>query len=205
MRDQDMVVFVVDDEPAARDSLTYLLRAEGLTCRAFADGPSMLQHLERQPVGCVVIDLMMPEMDGLSLLGKMREQGHTVPALVVSGQASVPLTVEAMKAGAVDLFEKPFDDFTLVKAVRRCLESARADCGRREQLAEVARRRATLTPREREVLDEVVAGRSSKEIGQFLGISPRTVEVHRANLMAKMQADGVPDLVRMLAMAQAVG
>lgn len=199
----NQTVFVIDDDAAARDSLTFLLRAEGLTSRAFASARAFLDQLHKEQTGCIVTDVRMPEMDGITLVHTLKEIGCAMPIIVITGHADVPLAVQAMKSGVADFIEKPFDSLTLLKAVHGALEVADARNALNTRRAMIQRRRGALTEREGQVLDLVVDGLSNKEIGQVLGISPRTVEIYRAHVMTKMQADSLSDLVKMMLTVQA--
>jgi two-component system, LuxR family, response regulator FixJ len=191
------VVHVIDDDEAVRESLSFLLGAAGLEVSAHASAVAFLVALAVQPPGCVLTDVRMPEMDGLELLRRLGESGGNWPVVVMTGHADVPLAVRALKAGALDFLEKPLDDTALLSAVRRAL--ARAELRQRQsaEAEDIAARLGRLTPREKEVLDGLVAGQANKEIARILGMSPRTVEVHRARVMEKMRADSLSELVRL--------
>jgi len=190
-------VFVIDDDEPARESLTFLLRAEGMSARSFVGPRSFLAELHPDHQGCVVTDIRMPEMDGVQLIRALNERGSSLPVIVVTGHADVPLAVECMKAGVIDFIEKPYEAHAMLRAVRAALDKAHARDRHDTRMAAIERRRGTLTERERQVLDLVVEGRSNKEVAHSLGISPRTVEIYRANVMSKMQAESLSDLVRM--------
>ncbi len=190
-------VFVIDDDEAARESLTFLLRTEGMTSRAFSSARAFLDQLHKDQHGCIITDVRMPEMDGITLVNTLAEIGCTMPIIVITGHADVPLAVQAMKAGVADFIEKPFESEALVGAVRLCLETAHVRSVDEDRRASITRRRDTLTEREAQVLALVVDGLSNKEIANNLGISFRTVEIYRAHVMSKMQADSLSDLVRM--------
>ncbi|HEV3176434.1 MAG TPA: response regulator FixJ [Stellaceae bacterium] len=189
-------VHVVDDDEAIRDSLTLLLCAAGFTVAAYPSADAFLITASSGP-GCVVIDVRMPGMGGLELQEELARRGRRIPVIVMTGHAEVPLAVKAMKAGAVDFVEKPFEEQAMLAAIRRAfslgLETARAEA----EGNEIGGRLAHLTPREREVLDALVAGKPNKIIAYELSISPRTVEIHRARVMEKMEARTLSDLVRM--------
>ena len=189
-------VHVVDDDDAFRDSLTVLLGAAGFTVASYPSADAFLVTAPDGP-GCVVIDVRMPGMGGLELQEELARRGRRIPVIVMTGHAEVPLAVKAMKAGAVDFVEKPFDEQVMLGAIRRAfslgLEAARAEA----QGNEIGNRLAHLTPREREVLEALVAGKPNKIIAYDLSISPRTVEIHRARVMEKMEARTLSDLVRM--------
>ena len=191
------IVHVVDDDEAMRDSMAFLLRAENFQVQTYADAADFLAALPQIKVGCVVTDVRMPGMSGIELLQRLRELKVSLPVIVVSGHGDVPLAVEAMKTGALDFIEKPFDDDVFLRAVRLALSAQAVDSQRQAQKATVNSRLESLSNREREVLEGLVAGHPNKTIAYDLGISPRTVEIYRANVMEKMQARSLSDLVRM--------
>ena len=193
------VVHIVDDEEAARKSLAFLLTTMGFTVRVHGSATGFLAAAPDIGRACLVTDLRMPDMSGVELLERLNAAGAMVPAIVVTGQGDVPMAVAAMKAGAVDFIEKPFEDEVLVDAIKRA--ASRLDRTEATDDAATLRTRLDqLSERERQVLSAVVAGMPNKTIAYDLNISPRTVEVHRANVMAKMQARSLPDLVRMAIM-----
>ena len=192
----DPVVIIVDDDEAVRDSLSFLLDVAGYRTRAFASGTALLEALlpplAAADAGCLLLDVRMPEIDGVTTLERLRAAGFQLPAIIMTGHADVPLAVRAMKAGARDFIEKPFSDGAILAAVAQALE-AEANTPGHAALARVA----TLTPREREVLAGLVAGLPNKSIAYDLGISPRTVEIHRAHVMEKLEARSLSELVRL--------
>jgi len=190
-------VFVIDDDAAVRDSLVFLLRAEGLTSRGFASARAFLDQFSLALQGCIVTDVRMPEMDGMALIGVLRDRGCALPIIVITGHADVPLAIQAMKAGVADFIEKPFESEVILRAIRSALDTAAEQSVTIDRRMTLGRRRDSLTERERQVLGLLVQGRSNKEAALQLGISFRTVEIHRANVMAKMQADSLSELVRM--------
>ena len=194
-------VFVVDDDRAMRESLSWLLDSVGLRVRSYATAADFLaEHDPAQP-GCLVLDVRMPGMSGLDLQAELARRGVELPTIVITGHAEVSMAVRAVKAGALDFIEKPFSDQLLLDRVRQALEvdlEAREVRRRRE---DARRRLATLTAREREVLDLVVAGKANKEIASALGVSPKTVEVHRAHVMSKMCVDSLAELIRITLLA----
>lgn len=194
-------VHVVDDDAAIRDSLAFLLGTEGFEVRLYEDGTELLDRLAKPARGAVLTDIRMPGIDGLELLRRLRAAGHMLPVVMMTGHGDVPLAVEAMKLGACDFIEKPFDDETLLQALRSALERGGPDAAADPGLQEFVRRVETLSERERQVLDHLVAGGTSKEIGRALDISPRTVEIYRAKLMAKTQAANLQELVRWAVLA----
>ncbi len=191
------VVHVVDDDAAIRDSLSFLLDAAGLTARAYETAPALLARIDDLEPGCIITDVRMPGMSGLELVAQLKELGVVHPVIVLTGHADVALAIEAMKAGVLDFLEKPFDDEALLGAVRSALAAGEGEFGRRAEQAEVERRVASLTDRERDVFEAVVAGDSNKAAAIRLGISPRTVEIYRANVMEKMGAKSLSELVRL--------
>jgi two-component system response regulator FixJ len=201
----ESVVHVIDDDPAMRDSLQFLLETAELAPRTYPSAAEFLQHLQELEPGCVVTDVRMPEMSGLELLHALKARGVTWPVIVMTGHADVPLAIEAMKAGVLDFIEKPFEDEVLLSAIRGGLAKAEDATRRAEELSLIRSRLDSLSPRERDVLEGLVAGRPNKVIAFDLGISPRTVEIYRANLMTKMAAGSLSELVRMRLAAEPLG
>lgn len=194
----DDVVHVIDDDPAVRDSLSFLLETADLRPRAYESAVAFLQALPEVTEGCVVTDVRMPEMSGMDLVKRLKAEGFALPVIMITGHADVPLAVEAMKAGVADFIEKPFDDEALLGAIRNALHASETDRRGAAEAAEIAERIASLSGREREVLDGLVAGHANKVIAYDLGISPRTIEIYRANVMTKMKAASLSELVRMV-------
>jgi len=192
----DAVVYVVDDDDAVRDSLQALLESNGFHVESFESAAALLSVTGFDPVGCIVSDIRMPGMDGLQLQQELKTRGEALPLLFITGHADVPVAVTAMKAGAVDFIEKPFEEATLIGAVDRAIRLSREVRHRDSEAAEHRRRIAELTAREHEVLVCLAQGKQNKVIGLELGISPRTVEIHRARVFEKMGARSVSDLVR---------
>lgn len=193
----EAVVHVVDDDLAVRQSLSFLLASDGLAVRLHESASAFLESLRDPPEGCVVTDVRMPGIDGIELLRRMKAKGWSAPVVVITGHADVPLAVEAMKEGAVDFVEKPFDDERLLATVRAALERGASAANRDAETARIKARLASLSERERQVLEGLVAGKANKVIAQDLEISHRTVEIYRANLMTKMKAASLSELVRM--------
>ncbi|HEY9218353.1 MAG TPA: response regulator FixJ [Phenylobacterium sp.] len=194
------VVHVIDDDEAMRQSLSFLLDSAGLVARTYESATAFLAAGELTPPGCIVTDVRMPEMSGLELVRKLKERGDVLPIVMITGHGDVPLAVEAMKAGVMDFLEKPFDDDALLSSIHRALETGAPN----PENGERARFRAVLeqlSPRERDVLAGVVAGKANKVIAFELGISPRTVEVYRANVMTKTRAGSLSELIRMTIVA----
>jgi two-component system response regulator FixJ len=194
-------VHVIDDDEAVRESLQFLLRTAKFDVQAYESAVAFLSALPSVGPGCIITDVRMPEMSGIDLLRRLKELGVSVPVIVITGHGDVPLAVEAMKIGAVDFLEKPFDDEVLLMSVRAALGRAEQDQHRDSERAQMHERLASLSAREREVLDGLVAGLPNKTIAYDLGISPRTVEIYRANVMTKMRAGSLSELVRMALIA----
>ena len=199
----DLRVHLIDDDADVRDSLCFLLETSDIAVSAY-DSAAAFLAVAAQAHGCIVTDIRMPEIDGLTLLGRLRDQDIRLPTIVITGHADVPMAVEAMKRGASDFIEKPFDDALLLAAVKRALEHGVAVERRSSEGVLYAERIGTLSPRERQVLDGLVAGKANKVIAKDLEISPRTVEIYRANVMTKMNAGSLSELVRMAMIAAGV-
>ena len=193
----DYVVHIVDDEEPVRKSLAFLLMMGGFTARVHESATSFLAAVPGMDKGCLVTDLRMPDMSGVELLTRLGAAKALMPAIVITGHGDVPMAVAAMKAGALDFIEKPFEDEVLIEAIKRAAERLGGIPPTQDDEPLVQSRLEQLTERERQVLSAVVAGLPNKTIAYDLNISPRTVEVHRANVMAKMQAKSLPELVRM--------
>lgn len=201
--DRVPVVFVVDDEAGIRSSLRRLLKLAGLTVETFSSGPEFLETAQLHRAGCVLLDMRMPQMSGLEVQARLNQRRIALPVIFLTGAADVPMAVAAMRSGAHDFIEKPFDAQQLVARVRQLLEQASNRGQRVEDRNVTLARLRTLTPREREVLDLVAAGGTAKEIAHQLGTSHRTVEIHRAHLTQKLAASSLADLVRMQLLATA--
>jgi len=193
----EQTVFVVDDDAAVRDSLSWLIKSVGLKVETFGSAHEFLEKLNPRRQGVVVLDVRMPGMSGLELQEKLVSDSITLPVIIVTGHGDVPMAVRAVKSGAFDFIEKPFNDQVLLdriqQAMKRQVETRKVE----EQRADVAGRLNTLTPREKEVLEMVVSGNPNKVIAAQLGISCRTVEIHRGRVMEKMRASSLSELVRM--------
>lgn len=190
-------VFIVDDDDSVRESLSVLLRAKKYAAPAFASAEAFLAGYQPASAACAIVDLRLPGMDGLALLEQFRARGIHLPTIMVTGHGDVPLAVRAMKAGAVDFIEKPYTNTHLIEAIERAFGSMPAGASEPADRAEIQERVADLTPRERDVLYQLVIGNPNKVIAHHLSISPRTVEIHRANVMKKMNAESLSHLVRM--------
>jgi len=190
------LVYVIDDDPAMRDSLDFLLEAAGLKARLFESAVSFLEALPELGPGCIVSDVRMPNLDGLELLKRLRETNKSLPIIIMTGHGDIPLAVEAMKLGAIDFIEKPFEDDRLIGTITAALSGAAQRQKGDAVAADIASRIASLSPRERQVMEGLVAGLSNKLIARDYDISPRTIEVYRANVMTKMQASSISELVR---------
>jgi two-component system response regulator FixJ len=194
----DTVVDIVDDEEAVRNSLAFLLTSAGFAVRVHETATEFLALAPTISNGCLITDLRMPDMDGVELLRRLRASGAMLPAIVITGHGDVQMAVEAMKNGALDFIEKPFADDVLIDSIGRAVNRAVEQHQSAAAAEQVRQRLETLSDRERQVLGGVVAGQPNKTIAFNLGISPRTVEVYRAGLMAKMQARSLAELVRMV-------
>jgi two-component system response regulator FixJ len=192
------VVHVIDDDVDVRQSLAFLLSTAGFAVRVHESAVAFLDALPTAQDGCIVTDVRMPGMDGLELQHRLRENRIGLPVIVMTGHGDVALAVEAMKAGAVDFIEKPFDDEVLLGAIRSALARHAKVAESETRRSQIRARLDLLSGREREVLEGLVAGKANKVIAYDLGISARTVEVYRANVMTKMQADSLSELVRMV-------
>lgn len=198
----EAMVYVIDDDESARHSLEFLLDVAEIRVRSFASADAFLKSSPPLGGACVVTDVRMPGTSGVELAAKLSQLDASVPVIVITGHADVPLAIEAMKAGAADFIEKPFDDQVILTAIRNALDRRGEDDEAQAYRRDVMERIGTLSTREREVVDGLVAGKANKVIAFDLDISPRTVEVYRANAMMKMQAKTLSDLVRMMTIAQ---
>ena len=190
-------VYVIDDDEAMRESLNFLLESAGFNVRLFETAQSFLNALPGLEFGCIVSDVRMPGIDGIELLKRMKAGRSGFPILIMTGHGDVPLAVEAMKQGAVDFLEKPFEDDRLIGMIETAVRQAEPTAKSEALALDIAARVATLSPRERQVMDGLVAGLSNKLIARDYDISPRTIEVYRANVMTKMQANSLSELVRL--------
>jgi two-component system, LuxR family, response regulator FixJ len=201
----DQVVHVIDDDEAVRESLAFLLRSAKVAVQTYESAVAFLESSSGLTTGCIITDVRMPGIDGLELLRRLRQQDNKVPVIVVTGHGDIPLAVEAMKIGAADFLEKPFDDEALLASVRAALSRNNKDAQHDAERCAIHQRLAALSNRERQVLEGLVAGLPNKTIAHDLGISPRTVEIYRANVMTKMEAKSLSELVRMALIADITG
>lgn len=197
-------VYVIDDDEAMRHSLEFLLNSADFEVALFESAEAFLAGLAGLEFGCVVSDVRMPGIDGIEMLRRLQGLNCRFPVIIMTGHGDVPLAVEAMKLGAVDFLEKPFDDDLLISMVDSGLKRAEPEARNEAATREIVERVATLSPRERQVMDGLVAGLSNKAIAREYDISPRTIEVYRANVMTKMQAGSLSELVRLAMRAGAL-
>ncbi len=191
------IVYVVDDDIAVRKALSFLLVSAGMNVRLYESATAFLQDVKELSRCCIVTDVRMPGIDGVEFIRRLNKSGYNVPVVVMTGHADVPLAVEAMKVGAIDFLEKPFRDDRLLEVVRFALLCDEQSVKKSQEMLKTQARLQGLSQRERQVLDGLVAGKANKTIAQELNISPRTVEIHRANVMAKMEARSLSELIRM--------
>lgn len=198
MKEAEPTVFVVDDDPGVGDSIRLLLRSVGLRAETFLSADEFLEAFDPDRAGCLVLDVRMPGMSGLDLQEVLRDRNSTLPIIFVTAHGDIPMAVDAVKAGAVDFLQKPFRDQELLDKIHGALEENTRIRGEEEGRAEIRKRLASLTPREREVMGLVVDGKANKNVARALGISQRTVEIHRARVMEKMGVRSVSKLVQMV-------
>lgn len=190
------VIYVVDDDPAVRDAISLLLKTEGMEVQSYASASTFLEAVQSSRIGCVVADVRLPGMSGIELVSVMKERGFSIPVIMITGHGDVQLAVNAMKLGACDFIEKPFSDDALIGAVRAAIKRASEE-GHNAEALEERKRFESLSSRENQVLERIVLGETNKVIAHELGISVRTVEVHRANIVAKTGAKSLAELVKM--------
>ena len=193
----ESTVFLVDDDEAVRDSLTLLMKSVGLPSRAYASADDFLSEYDPDAPGCLVLDIRMPGMSGMELQQALIEKRAILPIIFITGHGDIPMAVEAMQRGAVDFIPKPFRDHELLDRIKQSLADDRDNRDALVEREEVEKRIATLTPREKEVMDLVVQGKANKVVAGDLGVSQRTVEIHRARVMEKMQVRSLAQLVRL--------
>lgn len=191
------VVYVVDDDPSVRKALPRLLRSAGMRSEVFPSAVAFLEHELPDVPSCLILDVQMPEIDGLELQRRLSQEQLSLPIIFITGHGDIPMSVRAIKAGAVDFLTKPFDDEQLLSAVSLALQQAALDRARHSDESIIRQRVETLSPREREVLAHVVSGMLNKQIGRRLGVTEKTIKVHRAQVVRKMHASSLPELVRM--------
>jgi len=191
-------VFIVDDDEAVRSSVRFLIRSVGLQAQGYASAQEFLAAYDPRHPGCLLLDVRMPGMSGLELQQELNRRGATIPVVFITGHGDVPMAVEAMQQGAFDFLQKPFRDQDLLDRVQRALARDTESRSRLAARAEILARLATLTPRETEVLQLITRGKANKVVGAELGVSQRTVEIHRAHVMEKMNASSLAELVRMV-------
>jgi two-component system response regulator FixJ len=197
MESERSTVIVLDDDEAVRDSLRALLESAGFEVEIFGAGQDFLDNFDPAKSGCLISDVRMPGLSGLDIQQQLAERRSSLPVIMITGHGDIPMAVKAMSAGAVDFIEKPFADDALLDSVKRALSQPKKNLVDPESAGDLERRLERLTPREREVLDQLVIGNPNKVIAHELGISPRTVEIHRARVIEKMNARNLSHLVRL--------
>lgn len=205
MHDSQPTVYVVDDDEAVRSSLKLLLKSVGRPVADFPSASAYLAAYQFERPGCLILDIRMPGMSGLELQDQLNARGAIVPVIFISGHADVPMAVEAVQHGAFDFLQKPFRDQDLIDRVQAAIARDAANRTQLRELQDLRKRRASLTTREREVLDLVTQGKANKVMAGDLGVSQRTVEIHRARVMEKMEANSLAQLVRMMIELEAHG
>jgi two-component system, LuxR family, response regulator FixJ len=198
MKELPQTVFVVDDDEAVRDSLKLLLKSAGIVAVTSASAQELLASYDPAQPGCLVLDVRMPGMSGLEMQHELNLRGAMIPVIFITGHGDIPMAVEAMQQGAFDFLQKPFRDSDLLDRVQRALARDQEQRERLRQTDKIRERLASLSPREREVLDLVTRGKANKMVAGDLGVSQRTVEIHRAHVMQKMEAGSLAELVRMM-------
>jgi len=201
MMPSNPVVYIVDDDSAIRDALSFLMKSIGFESKTYASAETFLNQVNFDRPGCLIVDVRMHGMSGLELQQVLNERGIALPVIIITGHGDVPMAVQAMKAGAVDFLEKPYDNEVLITRIRQSLEDATKEQNKESRIAEAKARLAQLTPRELEVMNLLVEGKHNKIIANELNISVRTAEAHRAKVMKKLQADSLSDIVRIALIA----
>lgn len=197
----DRMVFLVDDDEAIRHSASFMLRHAGFQVKTFPDGLSFLEAMRADDKGCILLDVRMPGMDGLAVQSSLKQRGINMPVIILTGHGDVPVAVEAMKGGAIEFLEKPYEKQALISAIESAFTLLGSQNADEKRSAQAKAKLTNLTPRELEVLECLVAGLTNKGIAQTLSISPRTVEIHRANMMEKLQADSLSSALRLAFLA----
>ena len=192
------VVYVVDDDPAVLDSVRWLVESVDLKVETYPSGRDFLDSYQPHQPGCLIADVRMPGMSGLELQQELSARGYGIPVIIITGHGDLPMAIQAMKDGAYDFIQKPFGDQALIDTVQKAVEQNLATSKERLFLQDIQERLNKLTPREKEVLDQVVAGEPNKRIAGTLGVSEKTVEAHRSKVMEKMQAKSLADLIKMV-------
>jgi RNA polymerase sigma factor (sigma-70 family) len=201
MKEESPIVYVVDDDPSVRRSLARLIQSEGFRVETFARAQDFLDQKEGTNPSCLVLDVNLPGRSGLDLQRELSSRGYSMPIVFITGYGTIPMSVQAMKGGAVEFLEKPVNDKVLLKAIHQAVEKDRQMKRQYTELKEIQQRLASLTPREREVLPLVVSGMLNKQVALRLGTTEKTIKVHRARIMEKMRADSLADLVRLAQIA----
>jgi two-component system response regulator FixJ len=196
------IVHIVDDDKAIRDSLSFLMKSVGFESRAYTSAEAFLDQADLEKPGCLVVDVRMQGMSGLELQHLLSERGSKLPVIIITGHGDVPMAVQAMKSGAVDFLEKPYNNELLITRIRQCLKEISVEQDRESKVADAKSQLAQLTPRELEVMNLLVAGKHNKAIADNLDISVRTAEAHRAKVMKKLHADSLSDIVRIALLMQ---
>ena len=195
MSEWENVVYIVDDDPSVRHSLTWLIESVGMRVMTYASPSEFLQEYREGGAGCLILDVRMPETSGLDLQEQLIKGGFMLPIIIITGHADVPMAIRALKAGAFDFIEKPFNDQLLIERIQQAIEHCNNLTVKTQRRQKVIEMLSKLTAREKQVLDGVVAGKSNKVIAKELAISIKTVEVHRANVMSKMEANSLSELI----------
>lgn len=194
-------IFLVDDDEAIRHSASFMLRHAGYVVKTYPDGLSFLDQVDDSPEGCILLDVRMPHMDGLQVQSELKQRGINMPVIILTGHGDVPVAVEAMKGGAIDFLEKPYEKQALTQAIENAFARLDNEAADSRRSSEARAKISRLTPRELEVLKHLVQGMTNKTIAQTLSISPRTVEIHRAHMMEKLESDSLSTALRLAFLA----